>query len=107
MIVLPLILFAGYIANVESIVFWMRWFQYLSPVRYTLEIFYRAEYRRENFMDGDELNKYPVEGHNFDVGYAWCFIIMTLISIGARTLAFFFLKLQTINPYPLPHYHVT
>lgn len=94
---MPLILFAGYIANVNNIVYWMRWFQYLSPVRYTLEIFYRAEYREEDFAEGDELNKFPVDGHNFHIGYAWCFGVMALISLGARTLAFLFLKLQTLN----------
>jgi len=97
MIVIPLILFAGYVANVESIVFWMKWFQYLSPIRYTLEIFYRAEYHEEDFSDGDELNKYPVEAYNFNIGTSLCFVIMICISLAARVLAFLFLKLQTIN----------
>lgn len=97
MFVLPFILFSGFIANVENIVFWLRWFQYLSPIRYSLEIFFRAEYREEDFAQGDELNKYPVKGYNYDVGYTWCFVIMILISLAARVLAYFFLKLQTIN----------
>lgn len=92
-----MLLFAGYISNVDSIVFWLRWLQYLSPVRYTLEIFFRAEYKPEDFDPNNELNAYPVDAHKYNIGTGWCFLIMALIGITARIIAFFLLKLQTVN----------
>lgn len=81
----------------KTIVSWLRWLQYLSPLRYTLEIFFRAEYKESDFDPNDQLNGYPVRSYNFDIGLGWCYIIMALISIGARILTYFFLKMQTIN----------
>jgi len=96
-VVFPMMLFAGYMSNLNSIVSWLRWLQYLSPARYTLEIFFRAEYDSVDFIDGDQLNSYPVKAHNYNIGTGWCFLIMALISITVRVLAFWFLKLQTVN----------
>lgn len=97
-VVLPLMLFAGYMSNVNSIVGWLAWLQYLSPIRYTLEIFFRTEYREEDFIgNGNPLNPYPVTAYNYDIGMGLCFLIMALIALGARIIAFFMLKLQTLN----------
>ena len=97
-IVLPLMLFAGYMSNVDSIVFWLAWLQYLSPIRYTLEIFFRTEYREVDFINnGDPLNPYPVTGYNYSLGLGECFAIMASIALATRIIAFFFLKAQTFN----------
>lgn len=102
-ILMPLMLFSGFMSNVDSIVKWLAWLQYLSPIRYTLEIFLRIEYRREQFYkDGsnelrDIRNPYPPEGYNFDLGMGWCFGIMLLAGCAGRVAGYFFLKLQTIN----------
>ena len=91
-------LFAGYMSNVKSIVSWLAWLQYLSPIRYTLEIFFRNEYREADFINnGNPLNPYPVTAYNYDLGIANCLIIMACIGVGTRIIAFFFLKLQAIN----------
>ena len=36
-VVMPLILFGGQFANPQNIPDWISWFQYLSPIRYSLE----------------------------------------------------------------------
>lgn len=90
-------LFAGFMSNVEEIVVWLRWMQYISPLRYTLEIGFRGEFKEEDFSIDDELNKYPVDGYNYDLGTGWCFFIMIMITVLLRVLGYFFLKLQTIN----------
>lgn len=36
-VVMPLILFGGQFANLQNIPDWISWFQYLSPIRYSLE----------------------------------------------------------------------
>ena len=94
---LPLLLFAGYIANVEEIVFWLRWLQYISPIRYMMESTLRAEYRKDEFSADDHMNQYPVDAYNYDLGMGWCFGIMAMIAVGVRILGYFFLKFQTLN----------
>lgn len=86
-------------ANVEEIVVWLRWLQYISPIRYTFEIGLRAEYRHEDFPTGTALNPvdYPVDHYNLHLGTKWCFGIMAFMVVGVRILGYFFLKLQTIN----------
>lgn len=100
-ILMPLMLFAGFMSNVETIVIWLRWLQYLSPIRYTLEIFLRVEYREEDFfVDGKPaiaMMSFPPDYYNYDLGTGWCFGIMAIIGVIARVLAYFFLKLQTLN----------
>eukprot|EP00826_Nyctotherus_ovalis_P043499 TRINITY_DN4589_c0_g1_i2.p3 TRINITY_DN4589_c0_g1~~TRINITY_DN4589_c0_g1_i2.p3 ORF type:complete len:178 (+),score=32.43 TRINITY_DN4589_c0_g1_i2:1673-2206(+) len=96
-VIIPMQLFAGYMSNVNTIVSWLRWLQYLSPIRYTLEVFFRAEYKESDFDPNDQLNSYPVDSYSFSIGLGWCYIIMALISVGARILTYFFLKMQTIN----------
>ncbi len=91
-------LFAGYMSNVNSIVSWLQWVQYLSPMRYTLEILFRNEYREEDFVNnGDPLNPYPVTAYSFDLGMGYCFLCMVCMGFGIRIIAFVFLKLQTVN----------
>lgn len=100
-IMMPLMLFSGFMSNVDSIVKWLRWLQYISPVRYSMEIFLRNEYRKEQFYNGPDLinsaNPYPVDSYNYNVGMGWCFGIMLFIAAAARIMAYVFLKLQTIN----------
>lgn len=91
-------LFAGFMSNVDTIVFWLNWLQYISPIRYTLEIFFRAEYREADFINnGNPLNPYPVTGYSYSLGMDKCFYIMASIAFATRVVAFFFLKLQTIG----------
>eukprot|EP00826_Nyctotherus_ovalis_P052897 TRINITY_DN678_c0_g1_i9.p1 TRINITY_DN678_c0_g1~~TRINITY_DN678_c0_g1_i9.p1 ORF type:complete len:654 (+),score=168.67 TRINITY_DN678_c0_g1_i9:414-2375(+) len=98
-IIIPLLLFAGFMANVEEIVVWLRWLQYISPIRYTFEIGLRAEYKPEDFPVGTPGNpvEYPVDHYNLHLGMGWCFGIMAFMVVGVRILGYFFLKLQTIN----------
>jgi len=83
-------------ANVNEIVTWLRWLQYLSPLRYTFEIGLRAEYRIEDFKPPNT-QEYPTDHYNFHLGSEWCFGIMAFMVVGVRILAYFFLKLQAVN----------
>ena len=102
-IMMPLMLFSGFMSNVDSIVKWLSWLQYISPVRYSMEIFLRTEYRREDFYKADGItlhernNAYPVDSYNYTIGVGWCFAIMLFIAVVARVLAFIFLKVQTLG----------
>ncbi len=91
-------LFSGYMANLDTIVNWLVWLQYLSPMRYSMEILFRNEYRKVDFIgNGDPLNPYPVEGYSLDLGMGICFMCMFVIGAAFQIGAFFFLKTQTIN----------
>ncbi len=97
-IVLPLMLYSGYVANISKIVVWLRWIQYLSPIRYSLEIFFRYEYREADFIgNSDPLNQYPVSSYEYTLGSTNCFWLMAVIGVAIRVAAFFMLKLQTVN----------
>ena len=95
--VLPLILFSGHIANTDEIVSWLRWLQYISPMRYIMEITLKEEYRRENFNDNDHMNPYPVDGYNYDLGMGLCYGMMAILAAGIRIIGFFCLKWQAHN----------
>ncbi len=91
-------LFSGYMANLNDIVSWTVWLQYISPLRYALEIMFRNEYRRADFIgNGDPLNPYPVDGYSLDIGMGLCYLSIMLVGAGFLVGAFFFLKFQTIN----------
>ncbi len=91
-------LFSGFLSNLNKIVNWLVWLQYLSPMRYCLEIMFRNEYRRVDFIgNGDPLNPFPIDGYNLDFGMGYCFLCMVLIGFGYQVGAFFFLKSQTIG----------
>ena len=46
---MPIILFGGQFANSANIQVWIRWFQYLSPIRYGLEAFVRNEFDHRTY----------------------------------------------------------
>jgi ABC-type multidrug transport system permease subunit len=46
---MPIILFGGQFANSGNIQAWIRWFQYLSPIRYGLEAFVRNEFDHRTY----------------------------------------------------------
>jgi ABC-type multidrug transport system permease subunit len=43
-------LFSGYMININSIPVWLRWMQYISPLRYALEVGLTNEFKREDFV---------------------------------------------------------
>lgn len=46
---MPMILFGGFMYNVDDFPWWLGWMQYVSPIRYTLEMLLRNEFEdRDN-----------------------------------------------------------
>ncbi len=48
-IMMPIILFGGQFSNSATIMAWIRWFQYLSPIRYAMEAMVRNEFDNRNY----------------------------------------------------------
>jgi len=86
-IVAPFVVFSGLPVNVNSIYIWLRWVQYLSPMRYSMEILVRNEFSDRN------LSPDPVDTLNFNIGTRNCFIILFVFILAFRILAIMLLKL--------------
>ena len=95
-VILPSMLFAGFMNNVMSIPVWIRWIQYISPFRYSMEAMFRNQYREDDFTydPTDPMNKYPVHSYNYDFGMDVCLAIMAVLAIVFRVLALVVLKVQ-------------
>lgn len=63
-IFVPLMLFSGYTNNTKNIVSWLKWLEYISPVRYMFEYLVTNE-----FMDRADLGPAdPLKTLNFKMG---------------------------------------
>ncbi len=93
---MPTMLFSGYMANLDTIVKWLVWLQYISPMRYSMEILFRNEYREVDFVGNENpLNPYPVDGYSLTIGMTMCFISTVIIGAAFMVGSYIFLKLQT------------
>ena len=80
-------LFAGFFANRDSINPWVRWLEYLSPMKYYFEMVITNEY------GGRDMNPSPVDTiYNFEFGIGKCIIVLILFSLVARFLGYIALK---------------
>jgi len=89
LVMLPFILFGGYFVNLDDVYVWLRWLEYLSPIRYSTEALLRIE-----FEDNDRYGKIaPYKRLNFNIGLGNCLIILAVLSVFFRFLALLFLKI--------------
>lgn len=85
---LPFILFAGFFVNLDDIYVWLRWLQYLSPIRYSTEAILRNEFEDNSKYDGIV----TYQKYNYDLGLTNCLIILAAFAVGFRILALIALK---------------
>jgi len=82
----PMILFGGFFANNATIPIWIRWFQYLSPIRYCFEGLVTNEFR------GSGIPNNPLEYLNLNLGFGICIGILILYSFVIRFIAYLLLN---------------
>lgn len=89
LLMLPFILFAGYFVNLDDVYVWLRWIEYISPIRYSTEALIRIE-----FENNDKYSAYtaPYDKLNYNIGLSNCIIVLAALSIAFRVLALVFLK---------------
>lgn len=87
-IMLPLTVLGGFFTNTGSVVVWIAWLQYVSPVRYGFEAALSNEFSRREVVFN------PVEFLGFGLGYAATMFILLGISIVMRLVATAILKLR-------------
>lgn len=62
----PFVVFSGLAVNLKDVYIWLRWVQYLSPLRYTMEILNRNEF------DGRDLGPLsPVSQFGYNIGIVY------------------------------------
>lgn len=67
---LPFLLFAGFLTNVDTFPKWIGWVQYLSPIRYGFEAGMWNEF--QNFHGLPIYIPDPLKFLNFKFGFAKC-----------------------------------
>jgi ABC-type multidrug transport system permease subunit len=87
-IIMPMMLFGGLLANNERIPDWLGWLQYLSTIKYGSEALVSNELAADTF--GLKENFLPFLDYN--LGYRNCMFIMLALTIGCRLLAFIMFK---------------
>jgi ABC-type multidrug transport system permease subunit len=91
-IMMPLIQFGGFLVNAGTIPWYLRWFQYLSPVRYAMESITTNEFQGKTYnLQLGEGN--PVEYLGFNMGIQKCLLCLLALSIGLRLLSMICLKI--------------
>lgn len=88
-IAMPLTMFSGFYANVDSIPTWIAWIQWLSPLRYTFECLVTVEFPYEKTAPFD-----IPELLGFNLGYWNCIYCLIGLTIIVRIIAMFVLKSQ-------------
>ena len=89
-IMMPFVLFAGFLTNVDTFPRWIGWIQYLSPIRYGFEAGMRNE-----FDDFHKLPIYvpnPVKFLNFKLGFFKCMVLLLITTLAMKALACICLK---------------
>lgn len=85
-IMMPVILLSGYMANSKNFPVWFGWLQYLSPVRYAYEAISLNEFTHRSFSID------PTDLYDFHIGMWNCIYILIGFIIGFRVFAYYFLK---------------
>ena len=75
---LPFLVFGGYVFNLEDVPIYLKWFQYLSPLRYSTEALVRNEFENNDiYANGEEVYKKL----HYDLGMFWCILILLFFSV--------------------------
>jgi len=90
MLILPFILFAGFLTNVDTFPDWISWFQYLSPIRYGFEASLRNEFEHYHGLPINIPN--PIKFLNFTLGFDKCMFYLFVTAMGIKFIAFMALK---------------
>jgi ABC-type multidrug transport system permease subunit len=86
---LPFILFGGFFVNLGDVYVWLRWIQYLSPIRYSTEALLRNEFEDNPKYAG----MVTYEKYHYDLGLGACLGILAALSIAFRLFALLALRL--------------
>jgi ABC-type multidrug transport system permease subunit len=85
-LMMPFMLFSGFYANLSSLLVWIEWFQWCSPLKYALEAILMNEYREVD--EGFDI----IDALGFHFGLWPCIIVLLAMGLLCRILAIIALK---------------
>lgn len=96
---MPMVLFGGFIANNDSMPDWLKWLQWISPIRYGNEAIAHTQFDDAHYLGGVPPKVYDIPQvylalQGFTVGYWKCIIVMICFSVFWRILSLIALKLS-------------
>lgn len=89
-ILIPLLLFSGFVSNAGTLPDWIGWLQWLSPVRYAFESLVQNEFGNREYLPG-EVNM--VTFFAFELGIWKCVVISIGFATFLRIVSIIMLKL--------------
>jgi ATP-binding cassette subfamily G (WHITE) protein 2 len=78
----PMMLFSGFYVNSESVRDFVKWLEWISPLRYGLEAGIYNEFEDTNFVPN------PITSFNFDYGYWKSMLFLIIIGMSIRVISF-------------------
>lgn len=87
---IPMFLFGGFFSNSKAIGAWIRWFQYVTPIRYAFEAAIRNEYENKD-LSQYQVNPMTMLGFNLGIGKSLGLLVVLIV--GFRLLSIICLKL--------------
>ena len=94
LIFFPFLMFAGFTTNTDNILHFLKFFEYLSPMRYVFEYFIRNEF--EDYQE--ELGELgPIETLNFNMSMLICGFVLLGYIIMLMVLSLCCLKMKSKN----------
>eukprot|EP00347_Sterkiella_histriomuscorum_P007577 403348386 len=88
--IMPLLLIGGFFANITKTKPWIRWIQYISPIRYGSEALTQNEFHTRPFPPGLS----PLESLGYHLGYAKCMIFLLILGLSFYLLDMILLKIE-------------
>ena len=84
LMIMPMILFGGLLSNTSSMLDWLSWIQYLSPIKYCTEALIYNEFRNDPHGVQKQLTGFV----NYNIGYWGCIFIFVGLVVFFRVISF-------------------
>jgi len=90
-IMMPFVLFSGFLTNIDTFPKWIAWIQYISPIRYGFEASMHNEF--DNYTKLPKNITPPLKFLNFKLGFNNCMIMLIVTTVAVKIIACICLKL--------------
>eukprot|EP00347_Sterkiella_histriomuscorum_P019137 403342807 len=93
-LIVPLNIVGGFYTNVKLLPIYIKWLQYLSPIRYGLESILQIQFKdAQNSDSADEYDSDILLFMDYKLGYGTCIGALICLIVGFRILSYYALKL--------------
>jgi hypothetical protein len=96
MVVIPILLFGGLVVNIDDIPVYIRWLQYLSPIRHSVIILFQDQMSSSKFRQYAALDLPHRYGLGASSEVAWSCLLGLLLVYFSLSVLFLFIMKKTI-----------